>query len=145
MAVSQMAAFDYSDVVLVPPPQEEDDPFFITYTPEQASLFALFNGLITVPEFSPRAIAVIEEMLERFPSHYTAWWYKFRILEEIGYDSHIELNFIGRIIAAFPKLYQAWHYRQWLVDRLPKPPDECPRMGVRTLVCRTMGPTPGSL
>jgi protein farnesyltransferase/geranylgeranyltransferase type-1 subunit alpha len=118
--------FDYSDVTPIPPPQEEGDPFFIEYTPQQATLFSLFNGLIAIPELSPRALALSEEMIEHFPSHYTAWWYKFRILEAIGYDSQNELRFINRSISTCPKLYQAWHYRRWLVDRLPEAPDEIP-------------------
>jgi protein farnesyltransferase/geranylgeranyltransferase type-1 subunit alpha len=118
--------FDYSDVIPIPPPQEDHDPFFVQYSPKHSRLFGLFNSLISGPEVSPRALALSEAVISAFPNHYTAWWYKFHILADLGYDPEIELNFVSRSISSQPKCYQAWHYRRWIVDRLPEAPDEFP-------------------
>jgi hypothetical protein len=71
-------------------------------------------------------MAVCDEIITTFPTHYTAYWYKFRILEQIGYDADSEIALTSHRISKQPKSYQAWHYRRWLVDRLPSAPDELP-------------------
>jgi protein farnesyltransferase/geranylgeranyltransferase type-1 subunit alpha len=118
--------FDYSDVVPIPPPQEPGDPFYVEYTRTHSMLFSVFNSLISIPELSLRALALCDEILQRFPGHYTAWWYRFRILESLGYDPSVELAFVQELITTNPKLYQGWHYRKWLVDRFSEAPDEGP-------------------
>lgn len=112
----------FSDVIPLPLPQLPGDAFCVSYTPSYEDLLGHFLALLSSDEASPRAVAVATRVISEYPSHYTAWWYRFRVLSRIGYDTSAELSFVSRITSAAPKSYQAWHYRQWLVDRAPRDP-----------------------
>jgi protein farnesyltransferase/geranylgeranyltransferase type-1 subunit alpha len=124
-----LVSFDWSDLALVPMPQEEGDPFFIIYTEDYIEIFGRFNAILDKQEESPRVLALCNWIISQWPKHVTAWWYKFRLLENLGYDFETEMKRIEDDLRYDIKSYQAWHYRQWLVDRSPEPVDELPKLG----------------
>lgn len=117
---------DFKDLKPVPLPQTKGDPFFINYSAEIVDLFGYFFALLEKDEISERGIKVAERIIEKFTSHYTAWWYKYHILETLPYDFKRETEFINKILVENPKSYQAWHYMQWLVDKSPEFHDQIP-------------------
>ena len=121
---SFLSTLDLSDLQPVPLPQKTGDPFFIDYTDEYVKLFGYFLALLQKDEKSDRGLKIANFIIKNFPTHYTAWSYKFEILEQTPYDYDSEVKFIEEIILDNPKSYQAWHYRQWLVDRCEICPDE---------------------
>lgn len=116
----------FDDLQPVALPQQKGDPFFINYSAEIADLFTYFFALLEKDEISERGIKVSERVIEKFTSHYTAWWYKYHILEKLPYDFNREAEFINNILTINPKSYQAWHYMQWLVDRADEFHDQIP-------------------
>lgn len=107
----------FADLTPLPLPQDDSDPFYVTYSEEYKDLFGYFFALLAKEEISTRALKVTNIVISEYPSHYTAWWYKFHILEKLEYDLNTELQIINAITLKTPKSYQAWHYRQWLMDR----------------------------
>jgi protein farnesyltransferase/geranylgeranyltransferase type-1 subunit alpha len=73
-----------------------------------------------------RVIEIWNSIIRDFMSHYTLWWYKFHILEQIPYDADHELEVIRFVLRRNAKDYQAWHYRQWIIDQTLIAPDEIP-------------------
>lgn len=116
----------FSDLKPSPLPQTKGDPFFINYSEEIADLFGYFFALLEKDEISERGVKVSERVIEKFTGHYTAWGYKYHILETIPYDFNREAEFINKILITNPKSYQAWHYMQWLVDRSTEFHDQIP-------------------
>ncbi|KAH0795950.1 protein prenylyltransferase [Histomonas meleagridis] len=117
---------EWKDVTPLPLPQVEGDAFYINYTPEYVDLFGYFLALVEKNEISERGIQIAERVIELYPSHYTAWEYKFRILGKLSYDFDNEIRKIDTILEGSPKSYQAWHFRQWLVDKCNEVPDQIP-------------------
>lgn len=115
---------EFTDITPSQMVQKRGDPFFLDLTEENIDVFGYFFALLDKDEISQRGIKVAERIIESFPSHYTAWWYKYHILEKLPYDFTSECNFIEQILKENPKSYQAWHYRQWLVDRENECPDQ---------------------
>jgi protein farnesyltransferase/geranylgeranyltransferase type-1 subunit alpha len=122
--LSPLSSFDWSDVILVPLPQSADDPFYVLYTPEYETVFGRFNFLWQQNELSDRALALCNIVIANFPKHFTAWQYKISLVEALGYDPDFELMQLDAAIAADQKSYQVWHFREWIVDRLPTFRDE---------------------
>jgi protein farnesyltransferase/geranylgeranyltransferase type-1 subunit alpha len=115
----ELADPKWDDVEPVPPPHQRGDAFYISPPSWYTRLFGLFGALVAKDEISARAVDLCNLIIRDFTSHYTAWWYKFHVLERLGYDLEAELDRIAQVLRANNKSYQAWHYRQWLVDRSP--------------------------
>lgn len=115
---------EWKDVTPLPLPQKQGDPFQVDYTDEYVDLMGYFLAVLHEKEVSQRALEITNEVIDKFPAHYTAWWYKYYILEKIGYDFHKELETLAEAIKKAPKSYQAWHYRQWLLERTNEIVDE---------------------
>ncbi|OHT04446.1 prenyltransferase alpha subunit [Tritrichomonas foetus] len=124
---------NFADIKPLPLPQQTGDPFYINYSEEYIDLFGYFMALVNKEEISERALSVAERVINRYSNHYTAWWYKYHILETLKYDLDKELDFITNILTENPKSYQAWHYRQWLIDRATEFHDELPFL-VKTFI-----------
>ncbi|EAY16569.1 prenyltransferase alpha subunit, putative [Trichomonas vaginalis G3] len=115
---------DWKDIEPLPLPQQPGDPFQVEYTEDYVDLMGYFLAVLHKKEVSQRALEITNKVIQRFHSHYTAWWYKYYILEKIGYDFKTELQNLEKIIKDAPKSYQAWHYRQWLLERTNEKVDE---------------------
>lgn len=108
---------EWKDITPLPLPQTAGDPFAVEYTELYEDLMGYFLAVLKVKEISLRALDITNEVIAKFPAHYTAWWYKFFILESIGYNAEKLLDELSAIIKKSPKSYQAWHYRQWIMER----------------------------
>lgn len=109
---------EWKDIQPHPLPQKPGDAFQVTYTKEYLDLMGYFLAVLDKREVSDRAIAIASEVIDKFPAHYTAWWYKCFILEKKGYDFKNEVSIVSKLIDRSPKSYQAWQYRQFLFDRV---------------------------
>ena len=101
----------WADVVPVTLPQQRGDPFFVDYTPEYIDLMGYFLAVLEKNEVSERALEIADRVLRKFPSHYSAWWYKYFILENIGFDFEKELGILSQFAKEAPKSFQIWHLR----------------------------------
>ena len=107
---------EWEDVVPIPLPQQRGDAFQVSYTDEYIDLMGYFLAVLDKKEVSQRALDITNQVIGKYPAHYTAWWYKYYILENTGFDFNKELEDLSAIIKKAPKSYQAWHYRQWLFE-----------------------------
>jgi protein farnesyltransferase/geranylgeranyltransferase type-1 subunit alpha len=121
-----LPSFDWTDLILVPMPQTADDPFFTLYSDEYVQVFGRFHAILNRQELSPRALAICNHIITQWPKHITAWWYKFHLLEALGYDFEYEMDLLRTALGHDPKSYQGWHYRRWLVSRNLALADELP-------------------
>jgi protein farnesyltransferase/geranylgeranyltransferase type-1 subunit alpha len=119
-----LTKFDWSDVVEVPSLQAKTDPFYVDHTLSYSTVFGRFNALVRAGEISPRALALCDLVISAFSKHSPAWSYKYTIIEQLGYDFARERRLCDFHIRMDRKSYQAWHFRQWLVDREESAPDE---------------------
>ncbi|KAH0793971.1 prenyltransferase alpha subunit [Histomonas meleagridis] len=115
---------EWADLTPIPLPKREDEPFIIEYSPEYEDLFGYFNAILAKEEISERALKIVNDVISRHSTHYTAWWYKTKIMEKISYDPVTEMNNIDTILFDHHKSYQAWYFKQWLVDHLKEDIDQ---------------------
>ena len=115
---------EWEDVHPLPLLQQPGDPFPVAYTTEYEDMLGYFFAVLERKEVSARAMEITERVIKTIPSHYTAWWFKFYLLERMEYDFDRELEFLNKCIVDCPKSYQSWHYRMWLVERAENKPDE---------------------
>ncbi|OHT08932.1 Protein farnesyltransferase/geranylgeranyltransferase type-1 subunit alpha [Tritrichomonas foetus] len=108
----------------------EGEPFHILYNQTYKDLFGYFSALLQKDEISKRALSITERVIKNYTSTYTAWWYKYRILEQLGYDFKKEDKFLNGIIRFNPKSYQAWYYKQWLLDHEKILRDQIPSLRI---------------
>lgn len=118
--ISRSQSPEWNDVEPTPFPQKPNDPFFILYSEDFIDTYGYFMTLMNNREVSQRGLELAEKVIE-ICGDYNGWWYKFYILERMPYDFEKELQFINTILLCAPKSYQAWHFRQWLVNRLDEP------------------------
>ena len=107
---------EWQDITPLPLPQQKGDAFQVRYTDEYVDLMGYFFAVLDKKEVSKRALDITNDVISQHPAHYTAWWYKSFILENLGFDFNKELAESTEILKKAPKSYQAWNYRQWLFE-----------------------------
>jgi protein farnesyltransferase/geranylgeranyltransferase type-1 subunit alpha len=115
---------EYADITPVPSPQDPSGPFGIDYSEGYNTIMSLYRALLDRVEFSPRALTIVTRINTNTPSNATAWWYRQRIIESLGYNLDEEFSLLQTICEKSPKPYQIWCHRMWLVLRCEEPPDE---------------------
>lgn len=108
----------WADVVPRPPAERSCGAFDVEYNDEYRDLIGYFSAVLESGEVSERALRLCEDVIDRMPSHYTAWWCKCRVLSEMGeIDFAREAEWINALLEQNPKNYQPWFYKEWLVRR----------------------------
>jgi protein farnesyltransferase/geranylgeranyltransferase type-1 subunit alpha len=69
-------------------------------------------------EISERAFELSKDAALLNPANYTVWYYRRRLLNELGKDYNEELEFISDVIRSNPKNYQVWQHRRSVVEKL---------------------------
>jgi protein farnesyltransferase/geranylgeranyltransferase type-1 subunit alpha len=72
-------------------------------------------------EYSERALALTEDLIDMNPAHYTVWLYRARVLFALNSDLRQELEWLNETALDHQKNYQIWHHRMLVVDKL----DDC--------------------
>lgn len=125
---------DYSDVEPLPLTREEDKDYElcrIMYDDEYEQVMSLMRSMIARDELSVRALRLNSRAIELSPAFYTAWNYRFRIIEHLlkeenllqeGHDASYllnkELDWLDEFTLNNPKNYQIWSYRQAVLTQL---------------------------
>ena len=123
---------DFSDTEPVPLSPSDDVPYSIHRSDSYTELFSYFNAFAKSGETSNRALKISEDVIKEYPAHYTAWWNKFRILEQHGFDFEKEDRILTDILLQSPKSYQAWYFKQWLYDHITEFHDAIPFLEMAT-------------
>lgn len=117
---------EWEDLKPLPLPQKENDPYYIIYDDNYRDLFGYFFAIVQKDEISPRCIKICEQIINGYPSTYTAWSMKFKCLEKLGFDYDRENSILSRIYDTNPKSYQLWYYKGWLSNHATEFHDEMP-------------------
>jgi protein farnesyltransferase/geranylgeranyltransferase type-1 subunit alpha len=68
-------------------------------------------------EYSDRALALTETVIELNAAHYTAWHFRRQCLFALNKDLAAELEFTEQVALNTPKNYQIWHHRRAVVEQ----------------------------
>lgn len=125
---------DYDDVVPLELDQSagEDELCRIMYSEEYKQLMGIARELMRLEELSVRALNLTSRLIEVAPAFYTAWNYRYRIVEHLVEENgsvaeevfllNKELDWLDEITLGNPKNYQIWSYRQSVISELhPQP------------------------
>lgn len=125
---------DYSDVDPLPLTQDvtnEEELCRIMYSDEYKQVMSLMRRMIAKDELSVRALRLNSKAIELSPAFYTAWNYRFRIIEHLLKEENLlqeshdasyllnkELDWLDEFTLNNPKNYQIWSYRQAVLTQL---------------------------
>ena len=127
---------DYEDVTPLPlKPVDGSDTTelcAIMYSDEYKEAMGLLRALLTANELSVRAFNLTTAVIELAPAFYTAWNYRYRIVEHLvseekklgqsddaaGNWLNRELDWLDEFTLNNPKNYQIWSYREALLAHL---------------------------
>ena len=115
----------------------------IMYSDEYITKMRIFNTLLKSKEYSERSLHISGEIINLIPAYYTAWNYRFQILQHLTEDIkqsssgkgdqkdveacivsklNEELDLLDEFTLNNPKNYQIWSYRQAILSKLhPNP------------------------
>lgn len=105
----------------MPLPTDEGGPnplAAIAYSEQYGEAMSYLRAVMAANEYSPRALALTEDLIQMNPAHYTVWLYRARILFEIQADLAEEISWLNQIALDHQKNYQIWHHRNLIVDKL---------------------------
>ena len=106
---------------VTPLPTDEGGPnalAAIAYSDEYAETMAYLRAVMAAHEFSPRVLALTEDLIDMNPAHYTVWLYRAQCLFALDADLRHELDWLNETALAHQKNYQIWQHRNMVVDRL---------------------------
>ncbi|KAI8058134.1 hypothetical protein BDF22DRAFT_23871 [Syncephalis plumigaleata] len=109
---------EWQDVTPIPQDDGPDPVCPIAYSDEYRMAMDYFRAVSAQREFSERALALTEDIINMNPGHYTIWLYRKDILLGIDADLEKELEFIARMANENPKCYQLWHHRQVIIEHM---------------------------
>ncbi|KAH3900106.1 related to Protein farnesyltransferase/geranylgeranyltransferase type-1 subunit alpha [Saccharomycodes ludwigii] len=125
--------FDDLDLSNVPPIQDNSNHKLdhhhprelckILYSKDYLHTLKIFNALLNSNEYSKRSLYITKQVIQLVPAYYTAWNFRFHILQklmalsdtenEITLDK--ELDWLDEFTLNNPKNYQIWSYRESLI------------------------------
>ncbi|ODV58834.1 bifunctional protein farnesyltransferase/protein geranylgeranyltransferase [Ascoidea rubescens DSM 1968] len=116
-----MEAYNYTDIQCPPPESSEIELCRILYSEDYLTNMGYMRGIMSKNEYSERALALTEKIINVCAAHYTVWEYRYNIIKDGSNHNKIikdELIWSENIILENPKNYQVWHYRQLLIIEL---------------------------
>lgn len=90
----------------------------IAYTEEYAECMSYLRAVMAANEYSERALALTEDLIDMNPAHYTVWLYRAQCLFAMNADLNQELAWLNETALEHQKNYQIWHHRNLIVDKL---------------------------
>lgn len=112
----------WNDVVPLPTDEGGPNPLAaIAYSDEYGETMSYLRAIMAANEYSERALALTEDLIDMNPAHYTVWLYRAQILFALDSDLRQELEWLNETALDHQKNYQIWHHRMLIVDKL----DDC--------------------
>ena len=112
----------WDDVVPLPTDEGGPNPLAaIAYSDEYGETMSYLRAIMAANEYSERALALTEDLIDMNPAHYTVWLYRAQILFALNWDLRQELEWLNETALLHQKNYQIWHHRMLIVDKL----DDC--------------------
>ena len=112
----------WADVTPLPTDEGGPNPLAaIAYSEEYEETMAYLRAVMAATEYSPRVLALTEELIDMNPAHYTVWLYRAHCLFALNSDLKQELEWLNETALEHQKNYQIWHHRMLIVDKL----DDC--------------------
>lgn len=109
----------WSDIIPLPTDEGGPSPLAaIAYSDEYSECMSYLRACMSALEFSPRVLALTEDLISQNPAHYTVWLYRAQCLFALNYDLRKELEWLNDIALQHQKNYQIWHHRQTVVESL---------------------------
>lgn len=127
---------DWQDVTPVPQDDGPEPLVVIRYPPGFEEVHSYFRAIQQKDEFSERALALTNDVIEHNAANYTAWYYRRRCLKELDSDMQTELDFIDMWAKDSPKNYQVWYHRRWLISEIERQLQEKVAQGDETAAAR---------
>jgi protein farnesyltransferase/geranylgeranyltransferase type-1 subunit alpha len=91
----------------------------IKYPEDHQKLMNTFRYILNSKEISIRAFDLTTELIKISPWTYEVWVVRRKCLSEIEeIDIYNEIEFTNMILINFSKVYQVWHHRRLLIDKL---------------------------
>jgi protein farnesyltransferase/geranylgeranyltransferase type-1 subunit alpha len=87
------------------------------HTSADAQAMDYLRAAMAATEYSERALALTETVIELNAAHYTAWHFRRQCLFALKKDLAAELDFIEQVALNTPKNYQIWHHRRAVVEQ----------------------------
>lgn len=110
--------YSYDDIKPVEVRSDEPELCQILYDDEYEHTMGILLALMRDKEYSERALYITEKGIELLASHYTIWYYRFKILITLNKNLFDELDWVEQIALENQKNYQIWNYRQLLVEKI---------------------------
>ena len=109
----------WADIEPLPTDEGGPNPLAaIAYSEEYGETMSYLRAVMAANEYSPRVLALTEDLIDHNPAHYTVWLYRAQCLFALNADLRRELDWLNETALANQKNYQIWHHRNMLVDRL---------------------------
>ncbi|KAK5133077.1 hypothetical protein LTR08_008187 [Meristemomyces frigidus] len=109
----------WADVTPLPTDEGGPNPLAaIAYSDDYEETMSYLRAAMAANEFSPRVLALTEDLIDMNPAHYTVWLYRAQCLFALHADLRAELAWLNDTALAHQKNYQIWHHRNLIVDKL---------------------------
>ena len=109
----------WDDVIPLPTDEGGPNPLAaIAYSDKYGETMSYLRAIMAANEYSERALALTEDLIDMNPAHYTVWLYRAQILFALKIDLKQELEWLNETALDHQKNYQIWHHRMLIVDKL---------------------------
>ena len=91
----------------------------IEYSEKNKKLMNIFRYILNTKEISLRVFNLTTEIINISPWTYEIWVVRRKCLSDLKeLNINNEIDFVNFIIISYPKIYQIWHHRRLLIDKL---------------------------
>lgn len=105
---------------------EDNDPDAISpimYPKNYSCAMSYLRAIMTISEYSLRALRLTAYIISLNPAHYTIWTYRADCLFALDVDLEVELRYLEEMAGESSKNYQIWHHREVIVEKMGKLPE----------------------
>ena len=109
----------FSETESLPQFNKEIKIIQLQYSPIHQKLMDIFRYIINTNEISLRVFNLTTELIKISPWTYEVWVIRRKCLSEIEeINIYDEIEYVNNIIINYPKIFQIWHHRRLLIDKL---------------------------
>ncbi|KAF6250982.1 hypothetical protein COO60DRAFT_704582 [Scenedesmus sp. NREL 46B-D3] len=90
----------------------------VKYSKHDKELLGYFNACVAKGEKGERVLQLTADVIAANQAHYSAWQYRWEVLQELATDLTAEYEFTQRIAADSAKNYQLWNHQRKLAKAL---------------------------
>eukprot|EP00878_Enallax_costatus_P012747 GHUV01013311.1.p1 GENE.GHUV01013311.1~~GHUV01013311.1.p1 ORF type:complete len:222 (+),score=64.47 GHUV01013311.1:601-1266(+) len=113
---------EWADVTPAPVPDiaagDDGSVVGIKYSKQHREVLGYFNACLKKGEKSERVLALTADVITANSAHYTAWQYRWQVLQELETDLTQEYAFTKQVADESAKNYQLWNHRRKLAKAL---------------------------